>query len=145
MTKTRSLFEKVRLVKQVNGVNHALGLYGTAEDIQAVFMTLSNSGVTGGELLDLGGETFAYIWTSAEKFAWYLAKWEAGVLSGAGKLEKRDKFAANEWFYNVWKFWADMFEAAESEEFVPENATVDLACLGIGMEEKPARLATCEE
>lgn len=145
MTNTKAILNKLRIVKQVNGYNHALGLYGAPEDIHAAFMLFSNSGVTGGELLDLGGETFAYIWTDAEKFAWYLAKWEAETMAFNGELPKRSKVEANEWFYNLWLNWWNMFEAFEAEEFVPENATVDLACLALGLDERPARLATCEE
>lgn len=147
MTKTQEILNRVRFVKQQNGYNHAVGIYGTAEDIHAVFMTLSNSGVTGGELLDLGGETFAYVWTSQERWAWYLAKWQADTMAANGELPKRSKQEANEWFYNLWKGLWDSFEEFESEEFVPENATVDLACLGVGSEERPSRLvsAGCED
>lgn len=128
---TSVLLASVLTCREQNGYNFALGLSGTPSDIQAAFDTMSNAGVTCGELLDLGSPNFAYVWTAPEKFANCLASWELGRELSAFEDTERAKVGGRKYRAHITaRFeaergaalrakWAAVFEALPRESFVP--------------------------
>ena len=118
-TTTEAVLNRVQWVRDAMGQNTALGFRGTPEDIQGVFLLLSNSGACTGELQDLGDAEFAYCWVQPREFAWYLAKWEVANAAEQGRFIGRDKIGATRAFYASALKWQRRLQNTTMEPFVP--------------------------
>ena len=128
-SKTEQVFNACSFVREHNGEYSALGIGGTPEQIQDVYLTLFNSGATNGELLDNGNPEFAYVWVKPHVFAYRLAQWELSNLT----LPKRDKLSATRTFHALFRKWQRFFGHIPREEFVMFDNNADFEVHGVGV------------